>query len=209
MRSGSTRCRAPSSRVTPSTIEPRGAGAGDPRAHLVEAVGDVADLGLARGVLDHRRRRCASAAAISAVWVPPTVTLGNLISPPFRPFLARGDDIAAVDLDLGAELLQRHDEQVDRPRADGAAARQRHLAPRPCARAAARSPRSSRASWRRDRRARWCRRCARRRCAWCGRAPATRPARLPGTIMSTPWLERMRCSRLTSARRGTLSRISV
>ncbi len=31
----------------------------------------------------------ASEAAISAVWVPPTVTLGNLISPPLRPFLAR------------------------------------------------------------------------------------------------------------------------
>ncbi len=31
----------------------------------------------------------ASEAAISAVWVPPTVTLGNLISPPRRPFLAR------------------------------------------------------------------------------------------------------------------------
>ena len=31
----------------------------------------------------------ASEAAISAVCVPPTVTLGNLISPPLRPFLAR------------------------------------------------------------------------------------------------------------------------
>jgi hypothetical protein len=34
--------------------------------------------------------------------------------------------IAAVDFDLGAEALHRHDEQVDRPRADGAAAGQRH-----------------------------------------------------------------------------------
>ena len=31
----------------------------------------------------------ASEAAISAVWVPPTVTLGNLISPPLSPFLVR------------------------------------------------------------------------------------------------------------------------
>ena len=31
----------------------------------------------------------ASEAAISAVWVPPTVTLGKTISPPFSPFLAR------------------------------------------------------------------------------------------------------------------------
>src|SRR5216683_1762225 len=35
------------------------------------------------------------------------------------------------------------------------------------------------------------------------------PGRLPPTITSTPWLPRMRCSRLTSARRGTLSRMSV
>ena len=36
-------------------------------------------------------------------------------------------DVAAVDLDLRAEPLQRHDEEIDRPRADGAAARQRDL----------------------------------------------------------------------------------
>ena len=32
---------------------------------------------------------CAIAAAIIAVWVPPTVTFGNSISPPRKPFLAR------------------------------------------------------------------------------------------------------------------------
>jgi hypothetical protein len=32
------------------------------------------------------------------------------------------DHVAAVDLDLGAEALQRHDEEVDRAGADGAAA---------------------------------------------------------------------------------------
>src|SRR5579871_3890518 len=35
------------------------------------------------------------------------------------------------------------------------------------------------------------------------------PGRLPPTMMSTPWLPRMRWSRPTSASRGTLSRISV
>ena len=35
------------------------------------------------------------------------------------------------------------------------------------------------------------------------------PGRLPGTIMSTPWLDRMRWNWLTSASRGTLSRITV
>ena len=54
MRSGSTVWRAPLSRATPSTTMRDGAGAADLRAHLVEAVGDVADLRLARGVLDHR-----------------------------------------------------------------------------------------------------------------------------------------------------------
>src|SRR5437763_16202150 len=35
------------------------------------------------------------------------------------------------------------------------------------------------------------------------------PGRFPLTMMSTPWLPRMRCSKATSARRGTLSRTSV
>ena len=42
-------------------------------------------------------------------------------------FLRARDHITGVDLDLHAKALQRHDEQIDRPRADGAAARQRHL----------------------------------------------------------------------------------
>ena len=95
--------------------------------------------------------------------------------------------IAAVDLDRGAEPLHRHDQQIDRPRADGAAARQRHLALRPCAPAAARSPRSSRASWRRGHRARWCRRyCAAEIFTVWPAMLARRPARLPDSITSTP-----------------------
>ena len=45
----------------------RGAGAGDFGAHLVETVGDIADLRLARGVFDHRGA-AGEEAAISAVW---------------------------------------------------------------------------------------------------------------------------------------------
>ncbi len=88
MRSGSTRWRAPFSLGTPFDHDARGSGAGDAGAHLVEAVGDVGDLRLARRILDHGRA-VGEQAAISAVWVPPTVTLGKLISPPLRPFLAR------------------------------------------------------------------------------------------------------------------------
>ena len=44
-----------------------------------------------------------------------------------QALLGARDHIAAFDLDLGAELLQRHDQEIDRPRADGAAAGHRHL----------------------------------------------------------------------------------
>ena len=61
-----------------------------------------------------------------AVCVPPTVTFGKTISPPFSPLRRARDDIAAVDLDFGAEPFDRHDQKIDRPRADGAAAGHRY-----------------------------------------------------------------------------------
>ena len=69
----------------------------------------------------------ASTAAISAAWVAPTETLSKAMWAPFRPFLRLGDHIAALDGDLGAELLHGQEMHVDGPRADGAAAGQRHL----------------------------------------------------------------------------------
>src|SRR5258707_14353714 len=66
----------------------------------------------------------ASVAAISATWVPLTVTLGKSMLAPFRP---PGAYIAAVDGKFRAELLQRHDQQIDRTGADGAAAGQRYF----------------------------------------------------------------------------------
>ena len=44
-----------------------------------------------------------------------------------QALLGRGDDVAVLDLDRGTELLHRHQVHVDGPRADGAAAGQRHL----------------------------------------------------------------------------------
>ena len=41
--------------------------------------------------------------------------------------LGLGDDVAAFDVDVGAQRLQALKEQVNRPRADGAAAGQRYL----------------------------------------------------------------------------------
>ena len=64
--------------------EGAGADAGDLGAHLDEALGDVGDLGLHRGILDDRGAR-ASVAAIMMTWVAPTVTLGKLMRAPRRP----------------------------------------------------------------------------------------------------------------------------
>ncbi len=88
MRSGSTVWRAPVQPGDALDDDARGAGAGDVGAHLVEAVGDVADLG-SRAAFSITVVPRASTAAIIAVWVPPTVTLGKSMSPPRRPFLAR------------------------------------------------------------------------------------------------------------------------
>ena len=54
MRSGSTRVHGAFEAVGALDAQGRGADAFDLGAHLDEALGDVADLGLARGVLDHR-----------------------------------------------------------------------------------------------------------------------------------------------------------
>ena len=62
---------------------------------------------------------------MSATWVPPTVTLGKTISAPLRPLARLGHHVAGLDLDLGAETLEGHDQEIDRTRADGAAARHR------------------------------------------------------------------------------------
>ena len=92
-----------------------------------KAFGDIADLGLAGGVLDHRlalgqRRRHQHIVGGAD---------GDLREDHARPpeAIARclGDHVAAVDVDGGAERLEARQVQIDRARADGAAARQRHV----------------------------------------------------------------------------------
>ena len=69
----------------------------------------------------------ASVAAIMMVWVAPTETRGRSTLPPTKTAGRRlGDDIALVDVDLGAELPEAVQEEVHRTRTDGAAAGQRH-----------------------------------------------------------------------------------
>jgi hypothetical protein len=103
-----------------------GADAVDLRAHRHEALGDVGDLGLHGGVLDHRlalgERRGHQDDVRGA-----DRDLGEHDAVAAQAALRRlGDDIALVDVDLGPKLLEAVEEQIDRARADGAAAGQRH-----------------------------------------------------------------------------------
>ena len=103
-----------------------GAGARDLRAHRVEAGREVDDLGLARGVLDQRaaareRRRHHEVLGAGD---------GHGVLHDARALQAPGLrlDVAVLDRDLGAQRLQAGDVQVDRARADRAAAGQRDAA---------------------------------------------------------------------------------
>ena len=104
----------------------RGARAGDFGAHLVEAIGDVLDLRFARGVLDdggaarqRGRHQCGMG--------PADRHLGKFDLAVLEAALGAGDDIAPIDLDFGAQAVERHDQKIDRARADGAAARHRYF----------------------------------------------------------------------------------
>ena len=103
-----------------------GALAFDFRAQRVKEVGGIDNFRLARGVFDNRRPlregRCAHDSYGSAD--------AHLIHHDMRAFQAtvdRGFDITFFQFDLGAQLFQTANVQVDRTRADGAAAWQRNL----------------------------------------------------------------------------------
>ena len=105
-------------------LDRRRAGALHLGAHLEQAVGDVDDLRLARrivddgGALGQRRRHQSDVRAADRDFRE--IDFGSL-----EATLGRGDDIAVLDVDGGAEALEGHQQEVDRARADGAAARQR------------------------------------------------------------------------------------
>ena len=89
------------------------------------SIGQGRDLGLPGGVHDAAWSRCASVAASITFSVPGDgdglerdVGAGQ----PRRFRL----DVAVLEPDLGAQLLERQEVQVDRPHADGAPAGQRH-----------------------------------------------------------------------------------
>ena len=71
----------------------------------------------------------ASTAAISTFSVAPTLGKSSQTVAPVEPLRRAGDDVAVLVLELGAELGQPGDVEVERPAADRVAARHRHLGP--------------------------------------------------------------------------------
>ena len=102
-----------------------GAGAANLRAHGIEKVGKVDHFGLARRVLDDGLafRECRSHQQVLRAGH------GYGFENQPRPAQPRGTctDVAILDQDVGAELLQPVDVNVHRTRADRAAAGQRHV----------------------------------------------------------------------------------
>ncbi len=124
MRSGMMRWRAPPSSVNALDLDALGAGALDARAHRDQEPGEVAHLGLSRGVLEHRRplgedrrhHQVLGAGHRDEVVGDPRAL------EPARPRL----DVAVLDRDVGAELGEALQVLVDRPHADRAAPGQGH-----------------------------------------------------------------------------------
>ncbi len=88
MRSGSTAWRAPLSLSTPSTTM-RAVPAPEIFAPMALRQSATLPISGSRAAFSMTVVPLASDAAISAVWVPPTVTLGNSMVPPRRPLRAR------------------------------------------------------------------------------------------------------------------------
>ena len=88
MRSGSTAWRAPLSLATPSTTMRR-VPAPEMRAPILLRQSATSTISGSQAAFSMTVVPSASDAAMIAVWVPPTVTLGKTISAPRRPCGAR------------------------------------------------------------------------------------------------------------------------
>ena len=123
IRSPDTRWRTPRSDAHAAHHDPVGAGAAHVGAHLQQHLGELDDLGLARGVLDHRlalgeaRRHHHVLGAVH----------GREVEGDARAAQPRGArlDVAVVEAELGAERLEALQVLIDRAHADRAAARLR------------------------------------------------------------------------------------
>ncbi len=109
-----------------SPLDPQGRAANpfDPGAHLYQAVGDIDDLRLARGVLD-QRLATGQHGGHQGIVGRAHRDLGKRNAVTGQAPGGPGVHIAALELDFGAERLERGQMQIDGARADGAAARQR------------------------------------------------------------------------------------
>ena len=169
MRSGMTVCCAPVQPLDAADAHPVGAGAFDVGAHRDEAAREIDDLGLARGIDEHRLA-AGQGRGHHHVLGRADRDDGEDHLGADEPVLGARLDIALVELDGGAEAL-RAPGCGDRPAACRWRSRRAATpAPASAARRAAPAPAPRRASCARDRRARWSRRCAARR------APAPVPA---------------------------------
>ena len=145
-------------RSRPWTLKVAAADALDPGAHLDQAVGDINDLRLARGVLDQglaagkRRGHQGIVGRANRDLGKPNAVAGRAPG-------GFGDHIAAFEFDFGAERLERGEMQIDGARADGAAAGKRDLRPAAARDERRRAPRSPPACAPPSHRAPWCRRC--------------------------------------------------
>jgi hypothetical protein len=102
------------------------ADAGNFCAHGDEAFGDIGNLGFLGRVLNHggaASKRCCHQDGVSRA----NRNLGEAYCRADQSaFWRAGDDIAFIDIDLGAERLQTIKKEIHRARADGAATGQRY-----------------------------------------------------------------------------------
>ncbi len=105
-------------------LDHRRAGALDLGAHFHQKIGQIANFRLARGVADQCRplgeRRRHQGHMGAADRDLGKIDLAAAQAPAGRP----GDDVTGVDVDRGPEALHRHQQEIDRAGADGAAAGQ-------------------------------------------------------------------------------------
>ena len=92
----------------------------------IQAIGEIDDFGLARGIADHRRAAGKRRRHHHHMRRADRNLREDIARADQAALRRRGVDIAAIDFHRGAERRQALDEEIDRTRADGAAARQRH-----------------------------------------------------------------------------------
>jgi hypothetical protein len=100
----------------------------DPRAHGVQAGGKVHDLGLARGIAQDRGALRQNRGHHQVLGRPDR-DQRKRDHGPLQPARGLRVDIALAQVELGAQLLEPHQVQVHRARADGASPGQRDLGP--------------------------------------------------------------------------------